>query len=333
MSKYTTIQQHEPLRVPEGWGTQEKRFIAQLEELLDDLYRRFNRLKISDLGDELRTIIQTDHASIEILNDTITLTAGEGMEIGTVSITKGGITVTGGEITIQAGTMLSMTSAGLVDINGASGSIDLGVGSSISAESAEFKELKLTGQDLLPVLYSVNRPGVHNVLWAEPHYSDAVYSYENIIDAGNPRTESKHALSTTYGTADSKLEFNRGGPSASGYNTSMRYRIKLPISRISGSDVSRKIYIQLKRGAKTVSFDPITDTFRKGEFKYIEFDTTSDVNLTTYGTSYDYYLYVWSTDATSKNKVYVRPGGNITLKITNGSVNLIDDEVTMHYIP
>ena len=59
-SKYSTIQQHEPLRAPAGWGTQEKRFVAQLEEILDDLYSRFNRLGLKDLSGELRgTIIQT----------------------------------------------------------------------------------------------------------------------------------------------------------------------------------------------------------------------------------------------------------------------------------
>lgn len=59
-SKYSTQQQHEPLRVPSNWGREEKRFVAQLEELLDDLYRRFNRLRIEDLGTALRkTITET----------------------------------------------------------------------------------------------------------------------------------------------------------------------------------------------------------------------------------------------------------------------------------
>ena len=59
------IQQHEPLRVPSGWGAQEKRFISQLEEILDDLYSRFNRLKMSDLGQELQNTIKG--SSIELI--------------------------------------------------------------------------------------------------------------------------------------------------------------------------------------------------------------------------------------------------------------------------
>ena len=53
-SRYTTIQQHEPLRIPSNWGSQEKRLIAQLEETFDDIYRRFGRLKLSDLSESLR---------------------------------------------------------------------------------------------------------------------------------------------------------------------------------------------------------------------------------------------------------------------------------------
>lgn len=53
-SNYSTIQQHEPLRVPAGWGTQEKRFIAQLEETFDDIYRRFGRLRLEDMSESLQ---------------------------------------------------------------------------------------------------------------------------------------------------------------------------------------------------------------------------------------------------------------------------------------
>lgn len=57
MSSYSTIQQHEPLRVPAGWTGQEKQLIVQLEEILDDLYSRFNRLKMTDLAKSVRKII------------------------------------------------------------------------------------------------------------------------------------------------------------------------------------------------------------------------------------------------------------------------------------
>ena len=52
-----TIKQHEPLRVPGNWNTQERQFAVQLERILDDLYSRFNRLKLSDLGKDLSSEI------------------------------------------------------------------------------------------------------------------------------------------------------------------------------------------------------------------------------------------------------------------------------------
>lgn len=57
--KYSTIQQHEPLRVPSPWGQQERRFVVQLEEILDDLYRRFNRLRLTDFTPKVQEEIQS----------------------------------------------------------------------------------------------------------------------------------------------------------------------------------------------------------------------------------------------------------------------------------
>ena len=57
MASNSSIQQHEPLRTPSNWGKEEKRFVAQLEEILDDLYKRFNRLRMEDLGAALRKTI------------------------------------------------------------------------------------------------------------------------------------------------------------------------------------------------------------------------------------------------------------------------------------
>lgn len=49
-----TIQQHQPLRTPEGWNRQEKMLLVQLDEILDDIYRRFGRLKLSDMGKQMQ---------------------------------------------------------------------------------------------------------------------------------------------------------------------------------------------------------------------------------------------------------------------------------------
>lgn len=73
-NKYSTIQQHEPLRSPQEWGPAGKRFVAQLEEILDDIYRRFGRLKVSDLGDALRQSLSDTAGNVNTLTQKVTET-------------------------------------------------------------------------------------------------------------------------------------------------------------------------------------------------------------------------------------------------------------------
>ena len=48
MRAYNTSRQHEPLRTPDGWTGQNKMLVAQMEEMLDDIYRRLGKLKDAD---------------------------------------------------------------------------------------------------------------------------------------------------------------------------------------------------------------------------------------------------------------------------------------------
>lgn len=117
--KYSTIQQHEPLRVPSGWTAEEKRLIAQLEEIFDDLYRRFNRLRLEDMNSELRkTLVSAagNTTAIEQAATAIKLTAQRVKEIedGTVpvgaventavEVKPAGVSIkTGGTFTVESG--------------------------------------------------------------------------------------------------------------------------------------------------------------------------------------------------------------------------------------
>lgn len=56
--KYSTIQQHQPLRVPSDWDKQERMLIVQLDEIFDDIYRRFGRIKLSDLSKDFREDVE-----------------------------------------------------------------------------------------------------------------------------------------------------------------------------------------------------------------------------------------------------------------------------------
>lgn len=51
------VQQHQPIRVPNGWNENDKTLVIQLEEVLDDIYRHFGRLEWEDLSEKLKAII------------------------------------------------------------------------------------------------------------------------------------------------------------------------------------------------------------------------------------------------------------------------------------
>lgn len=50
--------QHTPLRVPNGWSDEARRFVIQLEEILDDIYRRTGRIRFEDLDPALQKRIE-----------------------------------------------------------------------------------------------------------------------------------------------------------------------------------------------------------------------------------------------------------------------------------
>ena len=91
-SSYSTIRQHEPLRAPAGWSAQEKRFVAQLEEILDDLYSRFGRLKDSDLSKPLRKSIAKSEEGVSTLTQSAKEFTAAFQDIGTMGDAPTGVT-------------------------------------------------------------------------------------------------------------------------------------------------------------------------------------------------------------------------------------------------
>lgn len=75
MSDYQSMHEYEPLRVPSNWGTEEKRFIAQLTEILDDIYRRYGRLRMEDFGKAFQDRIERDENAVSEVRQT-----AEGLE-------------------------------------------------------------------------------------------------------------------------------------------------------------------------------------------------------------------------------------------------------------
>lgn len=113
--KYSTIQQHQPLRVPRGWGKQEKALIVQLDEVFDDIYRRFGRLRMEDMGKTFRKRIEDDEGNIaEITLDITGLTTRIGNAEGDISA----LNIRAGNIEISVANKYDKASGITIDTNG-----------------------------------------------------------------------------------------------------------------------------------------------------------------------------------------------------------------------
>lgn len=54
MSRKTFMRQYAPLTTPSRWDEEEKRFVRQLCDTLDDIYKRYGRLELTDLNSVFR---------------------------------------------------------------------------------------------------------------------------------------------------------------------------------------------------------------------------------------------------------------------------------------
>lgn len=119
--KYSTVQQREPLRVPEGWSGQEKHLIVQLEEIFDDIYRRYGRLRIEDMGKAFRKRIEDDEDNFaELAIDVGEITIEVGNKYDKVS----GITIDSNGIDISGSKYVKIRSGGSFDVDSLDFSID-----------------------------------------------------------------------------------------------------------------------------------------------------------------------------------------------------------------
>ena len=135
--KYSTIQQHQPLRVPSGWDRQEKALIVQLDEVFDDIYRRFGRLRFEDMGKDFRQRLEDDEGNIaEIVIDIgeieLSVQDIDGV-MSSLGMTAAGIDLSGGKyiklssgdyIQIDTGGNMTVKSGGTLTIDSGNFSID-----------------------------------------------------------------------------------------------------------------------------------------------------------------------------------------------------------------
>ena len=139
-TKYTTIQQHEPLRVPSGWGQQERAFIAQLEALFDDVYRRFNRIRMRDLSEPLQSTIQESADGVtEVKTSIVQTNAQIALKLDKTSPSVG---VSNSAILINTDG-IHLNSEGSIDVDG--GTVNLKSGSSLTMQAVTDEDATING--------------------------------------------------------------------------------------------------------------------------------------------------------------------------------------------
>ena len=139
-TKYTTIQQHEPLRVPSGWGQQERAFIAQLEALFDDVYRRFNRIRMRDLSEPLQSTIQESADGVtEVKTSIVQTNAQIALKLDKTSPSVG---VSNSAILINTDG-IHLNSEGSIDVDG--GTVNIKSRSSLTMQAVTDADATING--------------------------------------------------------------------------------------------------------------------------------------------------------------------------------------------
>ena len=197
--KYSTIQQHQPLRVPASFDKQGRALIVQLDEIFDDIYRRFGRLRMEDMGKTFQQRIKDDEgatAELQVGLGEIDLSV-QGIDgvLTELGMTEDGIELTGGKyIRIKSGDTtallldedgIDMQTAGKVKIHAqdASGSsIIFGTdvdtakfvvdeNGAMKAESVDAGTLSVNGNQVPQIVVSENRPDGTGIVWVKPSSS------------------------------------------------------------------------------------------------------------------------------------------------------------------
>lgn len=320
--KYNTIQQHEPLRVPSGWTAEEKRLIAQLEEIFDDLYRRFNRLRLEDMGSELRKTLVSAADSVTAIEQTareIKLTAEriDKIEDGTVpvgaventavEVKPAGVSIkTGGTFTVESGNF-ELDGEGNVSIKNADISGNLSMGGATV----------LTGKD---IVISSSQPTETwpGLLWLRPIGNVSLTYRSNALMQTSFTAISSYPLTCLGTPVDTTGDFN--------------YRLRFPYRCTTTSTLSdRYVTAILESGSHSVTITSRLKQYAKdGRVHGFMFDEAfpGDVWL---GSGKTVSLTLLLTSAASDPyKFYRLDSGTISLTctaITGGSSGFITADV------
>ena len=207
-TKYTTIQQHEPLRVPSGWGQQERAFIAQLEALFDDVYRRFNRIRMRDLSEPLQSTIQESADGVtEVKTSIVQTNAQIALKLDKTSPSVG---VSNSAILINTDG-IHLNSEGSIDVDG--GTVNIKSGSSLTMQAVTDEDATINGGMIwhaknLVVSTSAPTNPKPGLIWIKPIAASS-YAVAALSDDVSPQavTETVYYNGTWTGDALSNSAF------------------------------------------------------------------------------------------------------------------------------
>lgn len=207
-TKYTTIQQHEPLRVPSGWGQQERAFIAQLEALFDDVYRRFNRIRMRDLSEPLQSTIQESADGVtEVKTSIVQTNAQIALKLDKTSPSVG---VSNSAILINTDG-IHLNSEGSIDVDG--GTVNIKSGSSLTMQAVTDEDATINGGMIwhaknLVVSTSAPTNPKPGLIWIKPTTASS-YAVAALSDDASPQaaTETVYYNGTWTGDALSNSAF------------------------------------------------------------------------------------------------------------------------------
>ena len=207
-TKYTTIQQHEPLRVPSGWGQQERAFIAQLEALFDDVYRRFNRIRMRDLSEPLQSTIQESADGVtEVKTSIVQTNAQIALKLDKTSPSVG---VSNSAILINTDG-IHLNSEGSIDVDG--GTVNIKSGSSLTMQAVTDEDATINGGMIwhaknLVVSTSAPTNPKPGLIWIKPIAASS-YAFAALSDDVSPQaaTETVYYNGTWTGDALSNSAF------------------------------------------------------------------------------------------------------------------------------
>ena len=323
--KYSTIQQHQPLRIPASFDKQGRALILQLDEIFDDIYRRFGRLRVQDLGTKLKDLClikdeDGNYTSISGVAGELKLEIGDiegnvsdiSLVVGgillqvsdidgvmtEIGMSRDGIDMLGKHIKIKAGSLFEVESDGQFKV--ASENIDIDeTGLAVKKGTLKGEHYTTDGVPLLSsndIVVSTEPPdGVDGRIWVKPLDSSAV-NYREAI-AGRQDLDGYTGTLVTNGA----IPTAPGGTGAT-YSYRLKFPVHVETSSGTGTDVTA-----------TVGGLAFTKHINQGDYN-TGFDRTFDVTVTS-GT--------WIADVSQLAISVSASGGYVAAyKINVGSIEL-----------